>query len=244
MKRFYSSVGVEQTEAGYTITLDGRLVRTPARQPLGVPSRDLADAVADEWAAQEETIKPEIMPFTRIVNAVIDGVAPRRAEVVEGVARYGGSDLLCYRAEFPRELAARQAARWDMLLHWANRDLGLRLKVGKGLMPVEQSEACLEAFRGYFSQMDSFTLAAAHTVASLSGSAVIALALARGHITVDEAWTAARVDEDWQMEQWGEDSEAIARDQIRKRELDVAVELMGFMRKAPARQTEPQALRA
>ncbi len=240
MKRVYETVAVEGADAGFAVTLDGNGMRTPAGTPLVVPSRAMADAIADEWSRQGETVEPWTMPFTRLANAVIDGVVARKDSVVESLTRYGGSDLLCYRAEEPEELAARQAAHWEPLLDWVRERFGIQLRVGKGLNPVDQPESALEKLRSVFQNCDPYTLASAHTAASISGSAVIALALVHDRLDLDAAWSASRVDEDWQIEKWGEDAEAAVRDMRRKREMAVSVEAIRFMREpepSPERRT-------
>lgn len=229
MKRVYDTVDVSAEPSGFAITLDGRPLKTPAGASVTVPKQRLADAVAREWADQQEAIRPETMPYTRLVNAVIDGIAPSPAPVIESLERIAGSDLLCYRAESPQELVARQDSRWQPLLDWAAETFGARLRVTKGLRPVDQPPAALKLFADAFAALDPFALASAHTTASLSGSAVIALALAHGRLDADEAWAIARIDEDWQIEQWGEDAEAAARDLRRKREFAISVEVLRMM---------------
>jgi chaperone required for assembly of F1-ATPase len=207
-KRFWSEVAVVPEGKGFAVTLDGRPVRTPLKAPLTVPTRGFAEQVAKEWAEQEGEIKPVAMPATRLANAAIDKVAVQRGEVIDLLAAYGGSDLLCYRAEGPDTLVARQRAGWDPLLAWAAEALGADLATGSGIMPVAQAAADLERLREPLDAMDDFTLAAFHDLVVLSGSLLLALAVAEGRLSAEEAWGLSRLDEDFQIEQWGEDEEA------------------------------------
>lgn len=209
-KRFWTSAEVAEAPGGFAVTLDGRQVKTPAKAPLVVPSRALAEAIAREWQAQDEKIDPATMPVTRGANAAIDKVRPQHAEVAALIADYGGTDLLCYRAEAPRELVARQSAHWDPLLDWAEAALGARLAVTQGVVPVAQPEATLAALSARVAAMDEWQLAALHDLVGLTGSLVLGLAVAEGRLTADEAWTIAQIDEAWQAEQWGADDEAAA----------------------------------
>lgn len=209
-KRFWTSAEVAEAPGGFAVTLDGRQVKTPAKAPLVVPSRALAEAIAREWQAQDEKIDPATMPVTRGANAAIDKVRTQHAEVAALIADYGGTDLLCYRAEAPRELVARQSAHWDPLLDWAEAALGARLAVTQGVVPVAQPEATLAALSARVAAMDEWQLAALHDLVGLTGSLVLGLAVAEGRLTADEAWTIAQIDEAWQAEQWGADDEAAA----------------------------------
>lgn len=209
-KRFWTSAEVTEAPGGFAVTLDGRQVKTPAKAPLVVPSRALAEAIAREWQAQDEKIDPATMPVTRGANAAIDKVRTQHAEVAALIADYGGTDLLCYRAEAPRELVARQSAHWDPLLDWAEAALGARLAVTQGVVPVAQPEATLAALSARVAAMDEWQLAALHDLVGLTGSLVLGLAVAEGRLTADEAWTIAQIDEAWQAEQWGADDEAAA----------------------------------
>ncbi|MBA4323779.1 MAG: ATPase [Rhodobacter sp.] len=216
-RRFWTAATAVPVDGGYTVQLDARPVRTPLKAPLVLPTIALAKAVAAEWQAQEKAVNPETMPFTRIANSAIDKVRPQFAAVADMLADYGGSDLLCYRAEGPAGLVARQAQSWDPLLDWARDDLAAPLRQATGVMHVAQPEASLAALRHQVHAMSAFQLAAFHDLVAISGSLVLALAVARGRITADEAWTRSRVDEDWQISLWGEDAEA-AEAAARKRE--------------------------
>lgn len=210
-KRFYQDVSVSGRDGGFTVLLDGRPVRTPARKPLLVPSEPIANALADEWRAQQTTIDPARMPLTRIVNSALDGVAGREADVAAEIVKYAGNDLLFYRADGPAALAARQAKHWDPVLAWAEARFGGRFVRASGLMPVTQPAALLAAIAGHVAGYDTLRLAALHVATTLTGSALLALAHAEGQLTALEAWTAAHVDEDHQIEMWGEDDEAAGR---------------------------------
>ncbi|MDP3195287.1 ATP12 family chaperone protein [Tabrizicola sp.] len=207
-RRFWTAATAVPVESGFTVHLDARPVRTPLKAALVLPTLALAEAVAAEWQAQEKTVNPETMPFTRTANSAIDTVMPQFAAVADMLAEYGGSDLLCYRAEGPAALVARQAQSWDPLLDWARDDLGAPLRQATGVMHVAQPEPSLAALRTHVHAMSAYQLAAFHDLVAISGSLVLALAVARGRISADEAWTMSRVDEDWQISLWGEDDEA------------------------------------
>jgi chaperone required for assembly of F1-ATPase len=211
-KRFYSTVEMRVEEGAFVLRLDGRRAVTPARNPLAVPGYRLAEAIAAEWEAQRETIDPATMPATRLANSAIDGVAPRLAEVRGTVLAYAGTDLLCYRAEEPEGLAARQRALWDPILAWAEERYAIRFALAGGVIHVAQPEPTLKALAAALERYDEpFRLAGLQLATTLTGSALIALALAEGAVSVDEAWAAAHVDEDWNIAQWGEDAEAARR---------------------------------
>ena len=211
-KRFYAAATVADREDGsFGIELDGRPIKTPAGHALAMPSRALADAIAGEWNAQGDEILPASLPFTRLANSAIDGVAGREGEVVEDILNYAGSDLLCYRAESPAELVAKQAALWDPILAWFRTEYDAPFKVGTGLKHLDQPAASLDSVRRVISALDPFRLAALHVMTTLTGSALIALAHAKGFLDTDAAWEAAHVDENWQASQWGEDFEAVQR---------------------------------
>lgn len=237
-KRFYDEVGVRPLPAKpgsrgdrlFAIDLDGRPVRTPAKHVVAVPSEALGEALAAEWRAQGERIDPRSMPLTRIVNSGLDGVAGREAEVAEDLVKFAGTDLLFYRAEHPVELVDRQARLWDPILDWASRELGVAFVVGAGVMHVAQEPLLAERFRGRVARFGPLELAALHVMTTISGSAIIAWATAAGRLAPEAAWTAAHVDEDWQIEQWGEDAEAGARRHARWLEFAAAAALVGMLR--------------
>lgn len=207
-KRFWKAAEAQPEEGGWTVRLDGRPVRTPAKAPLILPTRAMAEASAAEWQSQDEVVKPLTMPVTRSANAAIDKTAHQHGEVAQMVAAYGDSDLLCYRADGPAELVQRQAEAWDPLLDWAARDLGARLEPRTGIMHAPQSAASLEALAAQVAAMDAFALTAFHDLVSLSGSLIIGFAAARGAWEPEALWELSRLDETWQAEQWGVDEEA------------------------------------
>lgn len=210
LKRFWESVGVADCDSGYRIELDGRPVHTPAKAPLIVPTRPLAEAIAEEWDAQQERVDPDVMPLSRAANAAIDKVRHQHSEVADMIAAYGDADLLCYRAESPEGLVARQCAAWDPLLEWAADHLGARLRPVNGVMHVPQDPVALGAMSGWVHDLDSFALTAMHDLVSMSGSLVIGFAAIHGQSPPEELWNASRIDETWQEELWGTDAEAAA----------------------------------
>ncbi len=207
-KRFWSTVSVEAGPEGFSIRLDGRPVRTPAKRTLVLPTQAVARHVAAEWEAQEERVDPATMPWTRSANAAIDKVAAQRREVTDHLAGYVGTDLLSYRAAEPVELVLRQQETWDPLLDWLASRHGVRLEVTQGVIPVEQDPACVSRLVRGMEPMSVFQLTGFHDLVTLSGSFVIALAVADEAAPVQDLWLASRLDESWQVEQWGEDVEA------------------------------------
>lgn len=216
-KRFWKTATVVSEEGGFSVTLDDRPLRTPAKAPLIVPTRGMAEAVASEWDAQEKVIDPMTMPVTRGANAAIDKVRVQRDEVVAMLAEYGDSDLLCYRAAGPETLIRLQAEAWDPMLDWAANALGARLFVGEGVMHVPQTERALQRLREEVDAFDAFALAGVHDLVSISGSLVLALAVTRGALGHEQAWRLSRIDEDWQIAQWGEDDELTASTEAKRR---------------------------
>lgn len=209
-KRFWKEAHVTKAEGGgFTILLDERPVRTPAKAPLVLPSRALAEAVAAEWEAQAGAVRPETMPITRTANSAIDKVAVQHAEVAALLAAYGETDLLCYRAEAPEELVRRQCAAWDPLLDWAAAALQARLATVTGVIPAQQDDLALERLARRVRAFDSFHLAAFHDLVSLSGSLVLGFAATETVHDPETIWALSRIDESWQAEQWGEDEEAV-----------------------------------
>ena len=222
-RRFYAGAGVAAD--GHAVALDGKPVRTPARRPLAAPSRALAQAIADEWDAQSETIDPAKMPLTRLANSIIDGVADQVRPVAAEIEKYLASDLLFYRADGPKSLVANQARLWDPVLEWAAQMLGARFKTVEGVVHVAQPETALKA-AGSVIPDDPWLLGALHTVTTLTGSALLALALWRGRLSADEAWAAAHVDEDWNIAQWGDDALALERRAFRHSEFGAAAAVL------------------
>ncbi len=205
MKRFYKTVTVA---AGNRILLDGRAVKTPGRADLAAPTQGLAEAIAAEWSEQGETIDPPGMRMTGLANAAIDRIGPEREVFAGGLASYGESDLLCYRAEGPAALVARQAERWDPILAWARSRYDVEFAIAAGVIHKPQPEATVERLRQGALARDAFALAGLSHLVTVSGSLVIALALAEGGVDLEAAWSAATLDEQWQIETWGADAEA------------------------------------
>lgn len=205
---------------GFGIALDGRPVRVPSRAPLVVGSRALAEGIAEEWNAQGETMDPMSMPLTQLANTAQDRIGPLRAEIIDELMAHAESEVLCYRAEDPPDLVARQAETWDPVLSWAKERLGCDWTVTCGLMPVTQPAEALAALRGALEAMDSPTLTAFQVAAPSCGSPLLGLALVEGRIAADDAYAAALVDELYQAEKWGEDREAVQRRLRTKRDLE------------------------
>jgi chaperone required for assembly of F1-ATPase len=222
MKRFYKDAAVVAADGGWSIALDGRPVRTPARALLSLPTQRLAEAVADEWRGQGEDVNPASMPMTGLANAAIDHVAINPADFADGVARYAQSDLLCYRADGPEALVARQAAAWDPLLDWARARYDVAFAVTQGIIPVPQPDETLARLGAAVAALVPFTLTGLSTLVTLSGSLVCGLAVVEGGHDLDAVWQAAEIDEAWQVEQWGEDAEAAARSARRRADFAVA----------------------
>ncbi|HKQ55765.1 MAG TPA: ATP12 family protein [Methyloceanibacter sp.] len=228
-KRFYQRVDVADGDGGFALLLDGKPVRTPGKKQLLLPSRALADAVAGEWRAQKERIDPATMPLTKLANSAIDGVSGREDDVIGDILNYAGSDLLCYRANGPHGLIEAQQALWDPVLAWAASALDAPFVLAEGIVHVAQPGASIDRVRAALKGHDSFGLAALHVMTGLTGSALLALAVARGRMTPDEAWKAAHVDEDWQIAQWGEDAEAASRRSARHRDFAAAAHALALL---------------
>jgi chaperone required for assembly of F1-ATPase len=228
-RRFYAEARAEARDGGFVLLLDGRPAKTPAKNLLAVPTRAAGEALAAEWARQAEILDPTDMPLTRIVNSAIDGVARDIAATAAEIVRYAASDLVCYRAGAPDALVAAQAAAWDPYLAFARDALGARFVCAEGVMFVEQPEPARDAIRAAVDRLLApepaapFRAAALHVMTTLTGSALIALRLAHGAVEPAAAWAAAHVDEDFEMELWGPDDEALARMAKRWREMEAAV---------------------
>jgi chaperone required for assembly of F1-ATPase len=228
-RRVYKEAGVAERDGGLALVLDGRPARTPAKRFLALPSRRAAEALAAEWNAQAEVLDPAAMPLTRLVNSALDGVAADPEGVRADLLRYAASDLLCYRAGDPARLVERQSTAWDPVLDWAHDALGARFILADGVMFAQQPERALAAVGEALAGLDSpLALAALHTMTSLTGSVLLALAVARRQLTAAQAWTAAHVDEDYQAELWGADDEAMERRAARWREMDAAARLFAL----------------
>lgn len=228
-KQFYTLATVGPRDGGFAVLLDGRPVRTPAKKPLVVPTEALAAALAEEWSAQKVSIDPATMPLTRIVNSALDGVTGREAEVRAEIVKYAGGDLLLYRADGPAALVALQARHWDALVKWAEGFLGGRFVLAEGIMPVTQPQKTLDTVAAKLANIEALPLAGLHVIMTLTGSTLLALAHAEGRISAEVAWAAAHVDEDYQIEKWGTDSEAEARRAHRWREMQAASRLLATL---------------
>jgi chaperone required for assembly of F1-ATPase len=213
-KRFYADAAVAEVAGGFAVTLDGKPIRTPSGRQVVAPTREIADAIAAEWQAQEELIDPSTMPMTRFANSVITAVVDRVEAVTDDMAKYFQSDLLFYRAGHPEALVAREAAHWDPLLFWAADTLGAHFILAEGIVHVRQPEAAVAAARAALPD-DPWSIAALHVITTLTGSALLALAFLRGEVDQDQVWAAAHVDEDWNSEKWGVDEEVAARRAVR-----------------------------
>lgn len=215
-KRFWQLATVAEVEGGFTVLLDARSLRSPAKAAVVLPTRAMAEAMAEEWDAQEGRIDPDTMPITRAANSAIDKLGVQRAEVADMLAAYGATDLLCYRAERPLGLVTRQADLWDPLIDWAADDLQAPLAVTVGVVPVDQPQDSLSRLAVEVHALDPFRLAAFHDLVAISGSLVLALALVRGRLSPHEAWALSQLDESWQSEQWGLDEEAAETEALKQ----------------------------
>ncbi len=233
MKRFYRETGVAPLGAGYAVTLDGRRIKTPGKHDLVVPSSALAAAIASEWAAQEGEVRLAKLPLTRLANAALDRDPAHRDTIVRQVAGYAGTDLVCYRAAHPPEFAARQQAVWQPLLDWAILRYDAPLAVTSGVIPTGQPPASLHAILAAVSEYDDFALTALHVATGACGSLVIALALFEGRLGPDEAFAASQLEESFQIEAWGEDSEQTERRRALAADIDAAARFVALLR-APA----------
>jgi chaperone required for assembly of F1-ATPase len=231
-KRFYQRAHADEkpdnAEGGFAVLLDGKPVMTPARRPLAAPSRALAEAIADEWASQTGVIDPTAMPLTRLANVAIDAVADTPRPVAAEIEKYLGSDLLFYRAEGPEGLVERQALLWNPVLGWARDEFDARFVLAQGVMPVAQPGGAVAAVAKKI-PADAWRLAAVASVTTLTGSALLALALAHGALDAGAVWAAAHVDEDWQISQWGRDEIALARRAGREAEFQAAAAVLTLL---------------
>ena len=226
VKRFYREARVGE---GRRILLDGKAVKTPGRRDLALPTDALAGAVADEWNGHGETIDPRAMPLTGLANAALDRIAPDPAAFARGLAAYGESDLLHYRAEGPAPLVSRQSERWDPILAWAQQCYEIVFELATGVIHMPQPAETLARLNAALAARDAFALAGLSPLATVSGSLLIALALAEGALSLDAAWAAATLDEQWQAEQWGEDSEAAAALAGRRRDFETGARFLALL---------------
>jgi chaperone required for assembly of F1-ATPase len=228
-KRFYTSVGVIEADGGFAVALDGKPIRTPSGKIVAAPRRAIAETMAAEWEAQRETLDPTTMPMTRFANSVIDAVVDRVGLVRDDTAKYFRSDLLFYRAGHPEVLVAREAEHWDPVLFWAADTLGAHFILAQGIMHVSQPEQAVAAARDALPD-DPWSVAALNVVTTLTGSALLALALHQEARAPEQVWMAAHVDEDFNAEQWGRDEEVTARRAARRRDFDAAVAILAALR--------------
>jgi chaperone required for assembly of F1-ATPase len=230
LKRVYKKVAVEAVDGGYRVTLDGKPLHTPARAPLVLPRRGLIEAIAAEWDAQSDEIRPATMPVMQLVSTAIDRVMPQRERIAADTAGYAATDLVCHRAELPAELVARQHRTWQPLVDWVRREFDAPLTVTVGVMPQPQPAEALQALRRAIDGLDDLELTALQALTGACGSLVIALALRGGFIDADQAWVASQLDETFQIEKWGEDAEAAKRRQALLTDIRDTARLLELLR--------------
>jgi chaperone required for assembly of F1-ATPase len=224
-KRFYAEAGIAAADGGFAIMLDGKPIKTPSGRPVIVPVKEIAQAIAEEWRAQSQILDPLTMPLTRLANSVVEAVVDRVGPVADDIAKYLQSDLLFYRAGHPEALVAREAALWDPVLYWAADTLGAHFILAEGIVHVRQPEPAVAAACAALPN-DPWSVAAMHVITTLTGSALLALALLHGMCDADQVWVAAHVDEDWNSEKWGVDAEVAARRAARLVEFRAAVQVL------------------
>ena len=210
MKRFWRLAEAFETDGGFAIALDGRRVKTPAKADLVLPTGELANAVASEWNAVGETIDPHRMPLTGLSNAAIDRISPDKEQFASGIARYGEGDLTCYRAEGPAALVQWQQVAWDALLEWARRRYDVDFAICTGVMHIDQPADTVRKLAYEVMSLDAFRLAGLSQMVTIGGSLVAALAVHEEMMPAEAAWEAVSLDDRWQLEQWGDDTEARA----------------------------------
>jgi chaperone required for assembly of F1-ATPase len=230
MRRFYKAAMVEAVEGGFTVALDGKPVRTPAKAALTVASRALATAIADEWQTQANEIRPRALPLTRLASTALDLIVPRHAEIAADIAKYAGTDLVCYRAERPPDLVERQRRAWEPLIDWVALRYDAPLAVTVGVVPLPQPDTSLMALAAAVAAQDAMTLAALHLATAACGSLVLALALCEGRIDAEEAFTLSQLDESYEIEQWGEDAEQTQRRAALRDDILLAARFLALLR--------------
>jgi chaperone required for assembly of F1-ATPase len=230
MKRFYKEAKVTAAGDEFGVQLDGKPLLTPGKRELRVPCRALAEAIAAEWQGQGITVKPLELPLTRLVSTALDRVYPRRGDVIAEIAKYATTDLLCYRADEPRELIERQAQIWQPLLDWAEARFAASLTVTQGILPVEQDTVTLAAIERAIDAHDSLQLVALHLATTACGSVVLGLALLAERLSTEEAFAAAALDESFQIERWGEDAEQTLRRAALKEDIALAARFAALLR--------------
>jgi chaperone required for assembly of F1-ATPase len=237
VKRFYRVAAHVPSRSAWQITLDGKPVRTPRRNLLIVDAAPLAEAIVAEWSAQGDKVEPRTMPLTGLSNAAVDHVAADRRAFAASLASYGESDLICYRAEGPDDLVRQQSTVWDPLVRWASHRFGAELSVTSGIAHVAQDRIAIERLAAALEAMNDFQLAALQPLVTISGSLVIALAIADGKISADEAFDAGHLDELYQAEKWGDDAEALAARLGRKIAFNAAARMLTLLRLSPEQTT-------
>jgi chaperone required for assembly of F1-ATPase len=225
-RKFYKDVQISDINA---ILLDGRPVKTPMKNPLKLPTQKLAEAVAQEWIVQNKVIDPELMPLTKLANTALDRATAERQSVIDEIVAYAASDLVCYRADRPPELVHLQLEKWQPVVKWAESALQTQIKTTNSIVHVKQSEACLNAVRKHVEIFNPWQLTGVYLLMTLTGSTLLALMLKAKSAAPESVWSAAHVDEDYQISQWGEDNEAIARRKYRKREFDGLVQFLNMI---------------
>jgi len=218
VKRFWKQAEVIEADGGFGIALDGKPIKTPGRFDLAVPSRALAVAIAGEWQDCGETIDPRAMPLTGLANAAAERVAADPQAFAAGLARYAESDLLCYRAEGPADLVQRQVESWDALLGWARRRYDVDFVTCSGVMHVAQPEETVRKLGHAVAALDDFQLAGLSPLVTIGGSLVAGLAVLEEMMPAEDVWEAVSFDDRWQLEQWGDDPEARAALDARRRD--------------------------
>ena len=227
-KKFYKLATVTDD---LSVALDGRVVKTPLKAKLVLPTRALADAVVGEWNAQVNVINPALMPLTKLANTALDRAGPERGYVAGQILEFSGTDLVCYRADAPQTLITLQAESWDKVLAWAKAALKAEFKTAKGILHVQQDASTLAAVKAHIAALDPFELTVAHNLTTLTGSALLALMLVAHAISAEEGWKAAHVDEDFQISQWGEDFEAARRRVNRRADYDASLQFLKLLRR-------------
>jgi chaperone required for assembly of F1-ATPase len=229
VKRFWKNAAAAERDGGWGVELDGKPVRTPAREPLVVPTSALGEAIAEEWNGVENKVDPRDMPLTGLANAAIDRVAPDMQAFAAGLARYAESDLACYRAEGPEALVDLQTQSWDALLGWARRRFDVDFRTTGGIIHVEQPAATVERLAHAVAALDAFRLAGLLPLVTIGGSLIAALGVLEGAFTPEQAWAAVSIDERWQLEQWGSDAEAEAALENRRRDFVAAARFLNLL---------------
>ncbi|MDA8230573.1 MAG: ATPase [Magnetospirillum sp.] len=229
LKRFYRKAGAAALGGQFTVELDGKPIKTPAGRPLAVPTTRLAAEMAAEWAAQGDTVRPETMPVTQLAATALDRVEPERAAILDQLIKFGETDLLCYRADCPADLVARQRRDWQPVLDWAKSALGAHLAVTAGVVAVPQPPEALAALAARLESYDPWRLTAVQCACAAAGSLVLALALAEGRLGSAEVFALSQLDETYQIEQWGEDEEARQRWAALERDIAAAARLLALL---------------